>query len=84
MNFYTCVTCHNLNGAFRLHCQICGTIPDQYSITGKAEMIERNADASLAHEFISIVPAIGCDRQENHYSQRAYLRTVELDYYAGA
>ena len=70
MNFYTCVTCHNLNGAWRLHCQTCGTIPAQYSITGKAESV--------------IVAAIGCDRQENHYSQRVNLKTVELDYYAGA
>jgi hypothetical protein len=70
MTFYTCTTCKHVNGVWRLHCQICSTIPTQYSMTGKAEL--------------SIVPAYGVERQGSRPIQRLHLATVELDYYAGA
>ena len=70
MNFYICPTCHALNGSWRLHCQCCGTTPKQYSITGKPEL--------------NIMPAIGCERAKSIRHTKGILRTVELDYYAGA
>lgn len=69
MNFYECSICGQLNGAFRLHCQCCGVVPAQYSMTGKPQ---------------PIVAAHGCERQQQHHAQRIILKTQELDYYAGA
>jgi hypothetical protein len=69
MNFYTCSVCHNLNGSFRLHCQVCGAVPEMYSIWVDGK---------------NIMAARGVDRQESHHATRLNLRTVEYDYYAGA
>jgi len=69
MRFYTCSTCKVINGVWRLHCQVCGTVPLQYRIDGVS---------------YNIVPANGCDTVESHHQSRINLKTVELDYYAGA
>jgi hypothetical protein len=68
MNFYDCSVCRAINHAGRLHCQVCGTIPACYSMTGKPSP--------------SIVPAFGCERQGIAHIQRLKFVTVELDYYA--
>jgi len=70
MTFYTCSVCHNLNGVWRLHCQTCGSVPAMYSVKDKTGR--------------ELLAANGCDRQESHHASRLNLRTVELDYYAGA
>lgn len=68
MTFYTCPTCKHVNGVWRIHCQCCGTIPAQYSMTGKPQP--------------SIVALQGCERAESIHQSKAKLVTVELDYYA--
>lgn len=68
-DFYTCVVCHHLNGVWRLHCQCCGAVPAMYSIISNGR---------------ELMAARGADRAEDHYTQRINLKTVELDYYAGA
>jgi hypothetical protein len=69
MKFYECLTCKHINGVWRLHCQVCGTIPAQYHIPG----VNYN-----------IIPAIGCSRVDEQIIIKIRLQTVELDYYAGA
>lgn len=71
MKFYECAVCKNLNGVWRIHCQVCGAIPSQYSMTGKTQLGK-------------IVAARGCLRAEEMHVTRVNLRTVTLDYYAGA
>jgi hypothetical protein len=63
---YECTVCQSINHASRVHCQHCGAVPSMYSPTGKC----------------SIVAAQGCSRAAQHHTEKVYLRTVELDYYA--
>ena len=70
MKFYDCPTCHAMNHVGRLHCQVCGAVPAQYSMTGKTEL--------------SIAPANGCERQGSRPVQHLRFATVAIDYYAGA
>lgn len=70
MKFYECSTCKHVNGVWRLHCAVCCTTPAMYSITGKPEL--------------SIMPAYGAEPVKGFRVARVNLKTVELDYYAGA
>lgn len=89
---YTCLICHALNHASRLHCQACGTIPAMYSITGfscKSEGPERHsgpgefhAYSSSGFAYVPSVSAIGVVRTGEERIQRVSLRTVPIDYYA--
>lgn len=69
MKFYECLTCKQLNGIWRLHCQTCGSVPLAYRIEG----VNYN-----------IVPAFGSEPAKSRIGERVHFRTVELDYYAGA
>ena len=69
MKFYECQTCKQINGTWRVHCQICGTVPAMYCELG------------LVYK---IVLAQGAERQGENPLQKLKLQTVNLDYYAGA
>lgn len=68
MTFYDCQVCNAVNHVGRLHCQVCGAVPAQYSMTGSVQLVSAN----------------GCERQGEKPIQRLHLQTVAIDYYAGA
>jgi hypothetical protein len=79
---YECKICLSINSAARFHCQHCGTIPAEYSITREPISGSRFETARDEFSIVSVVVAFGADRAEHHRTVRTYLRTVKADYYA--
>lgn len=79
MKTYECSICYTVNHASHLHCQVCGTIPAQYSVLGTPA---RTIEHSTFTQFIEVVAAHGCVRSCQHHLARFALRTVALEYYA--
>jgi hypothetical protein len=77
---YECVICLGLNHASHLHCQYCGTIPAQYSITGKP--IKSYTTALGCFPIIHTIAAFGCSRASQRRAHRIHFRTVPANYYA--
>lgn len=76
---YECSICLSLNHNKRYYCQNCGTIPACYSpIRCAARQIEHGG----FWQFIPVVTAAGAVHASRSYSQRVYLKTMPLDYYA--
>lgn len=72
---YTCIICHEVNHAARLHCRSCGSYPPQYSILHIPVSVN---ESGAIHP---IVVAQGAQRANESRLQRVNLRTVPLDYY---
>lgn len=83
MTLYDCPICRTINGANRLHCVVCGTIPPHYAhVDTMRNKCSRFDD--LSADYIEVVAAYGCERQTDRRASKTYMRTVPLDYYADA
>lgn len=82
MTTYECPICYAVNAAKKIQCSACGTIPAQYSLTGKPARLFDNDLGDMINGFISVASAPGCDRTERHRTSKRVLRTVPADYYA--
>jgi hypothetical protein len=76
---YECTICLTLNSASRQHCQYCGTIPAQYSVTGATSKLVNH---DVPAHFISVVAAHGVERVGQWRQTRSNMKTVSADYYA--
>lgn len=82
---YECSICQSLNHASRYQCQNCGTIPAQYSMTGKPMKYWSSPVDSLGMPmYIHVVVAQGAVRANHSRTTRVVLKTVTLDYYGEA
>ena len=82
MNTYECEICYAINHAKKFSCGSCGTVPSQYSFTGKPLRLLSTETGDMINSDIPVVAAIGVDRTERHRTCKRVLRTVPADYYA--
>lgn len=79
---YECEICHAINAAVHFHCAYCGTVPAQYSHTGKPIKLQESELENGINFAIPVVVAYGAQRQSQRRTVHFRPTTVRHDYYA--